>query len=151
MKRRHRRNHPERRPRPSLEAIVRDCGCPADELARYVAFARELMLAERRSARQDNSEIRNQRPECRKRDGEPTTDVLSDRGRSGQRRWTQIRGREMSPTPGTANRKLGTARMRPRPFPDYSRRTKSIVAKWFRRGASGHLMWLIGKALLARK
>ena len=31
----------------------------------YVAFARELMLAERRSARQDNSECRMQISDCR--------------------------------------------------------------------------------------
>ena len=28
--------------------------------------------------------------------------------------------------------------------PDYSRRTKRIVEKWFIRGLSGHKMWLIG-------
>jgi hypothetical protein len=32
--------------------------------------------------------------------------------------------------------------------PDYSSRTKLIVAKWFARGLSGHLMWLIGEAIL---
>jgi hypothetical protein len=28
--------------------------------------------------------------------------------------------------------------------PDYSRKTKRVVMKWFRRGLSGHLMRLIG-------
>ena len=32
--------------------------------------------------------------------------------------------------------------------PDYSRRTKRVVMKWFERGLSGHLMWLIGRELL---
>ena len=32
--------------------------------------------------------------------------------------------------------------------PDYSRRTKRVVMKWFRRGLSGHLMRLIGQAVL---
>jgi hypothetical protein len=35
-----------------------------------------------------------------------------------------------------------------RPFPDFSRRTKRVVEKWFRRGLSGHLMWLIGQEVL---
>jgi hypothetical protein len=35
-----------------------------------------------------------------------------------------------------------------RPFPDFSRRTKRVVEKWFRRGLSGHLMWLIGQEAL---
>jgi hypothetical protein len=118
MRRRHLRRHrPERQPRPSLEAVVRDCGCPADELAYYVAFARELVRAER--AQQRKQQAQAQAP--------GTGPVLQ-----------------------TGNWKLGAARMRPRPFPDYSRRTKSIVAKWFRRGLSGHLMWLIGKAVLGK-
>jgi hypothetical protein len=33
-------------------------------------------------------------------------------------------------------------------FPDFSIETKRIVAKWFRRGLSGHLLWLIGKELI---
>ena len=94
MKRRHRRrHHPERQPRPSLEAIVRDCGCPADELACYVAFARELVMTLRRQ-------------------------------------------------PQASSRKLQA--------PDFSRGTKNVVVKWFRRGLSGHLMWLIGKAVLGK-
>jgi hypothetical protein len=34
--------------------------------------------------------------------------------------------------------------------PDFSRRTKMTVMKWFRRGLSGHLMWLIGERLIGR-
>jgi hypothetical protein len=36
------------------------------------------------------------------------------------------------------------------PVPDFDRRTKLVVQKWFVRGLSGHLMWLIGQALLGR-
>jgi hypothetical protein len=31
-----------------------------------------------------------------------------------------------------------------------SEATKRVVEKWFRRGLSGHLMWLIGEAVLGR-
>jgi len=34
------------------------------------------------------------------------------------------------------------------PDPDFSRRTKRIVTKWFRRGLSGHALWRIGEALI---
>jgi hypothetical protein len=33
---------------------------------------------------------------------------------------------------------------------DFDRRTKLVVQKWFVRGLSGHLMWLIGERLLGR-
>lgn len=36
------------------------------------------------------------------------------------------------------------------PIPDFDRRTKHVVQKWFERGLSGHLMWLIGERLLGR-
>jgi hypothetical protein len=36
------------------------------------------------------------------------------------------------------------------PAVDFDRRTKRVVAKWFARGLSGHVMWLIGKRLLGR-
>ena len=36
------------------------------------------------------------------------------------------------------------------PVPDFDRRTKLVVQKWFVRGRSGHLMWLIGQRLLGR-
>jgi hypothetical protein len=46
-------------------------------------------------------------------------------------------------------RDLYTTLHRP-PVPDFSRRTKLVVQKWFQRGLSGHLMWLIGQRLLGR-
>jgi hypothetical protein len=36
------------------------------------------------------------------------------------------------------------------PVPDFTRRTKLVVQKWFRRGLSGHLLWRIGERLLGR-
>jgi hypothetical protein len=36
------------------------------------------------------------------------------------------------------------------PIPDFERRTKLVVQKWFVRGRSGHLMWRIGQRLLGR-
>jgi hypothetical protein len=36
------------------------------------------------------------------------------------------------------------------PVPDFTRHTKLVVQKWFVRGLSGHLMWLIGQRLLGR-
>jgi len=33
------------------------------------------------------------------------------------------------------------------PVPDFDRRTKLVVQRWFVRGLSGHLMWLIGEAI----
>ena len=46
-------------------------------------------------------------------------------------------------------RELYTTLHRP-PLPDFSRRTKLVVQKWFQRGLSGHVMWLIGQLLLGR-
>ena len=51
MRRRHRRrHHPERQPRPSLEAIVRTCGCSGDQFPAYLAFAREFSRTMRKPA-----------------------------------------------------------------------------------------------------
>jgi hypothetical protein len=36
------------------------------------------------------------------------------------------------------------------PRPDFDRRTKLVVQKWFIRGLSGHLMWRIGERMLGR-
>jgi hypothetical protein len=36
------------------------------------------------------------------------------------------------------------------PMPDFDHRTKLAVQRWFQRGLSGHLMWLIGRKLLGR-
>ena len=36
------------------------------------------------------------------------------------------------------------------PVPGFSHHTQRVVMKWFRRGLSGKLMWLIGEAILVR-
>jgi hypothetical protein len=36
------------------------------------------------------------------------------------------------------------------PPQDFSRRTKLVVMKWFRRGLSGRALWRIGEALIGR-
>ena len=36
------------------------------------------------------------------------------------------------------------------PQPDFDRRTKQVVQKWFSRGLSGHHLWQIGERLLGR-
>jgi hypothetical protein len=46
-------------------------------------------------------------------------------------------------------RELG-ASMRRAPDPDFSRRTKRVAMKWFRRGLSGRALWRIGEALIGR-
>jgi len=48
--RRHHSHHPHRRPRPSLEAIVRACGCDGEQLPAYLAFAREFSRTMREPA-----------------------------------------------------------------------------------------------------
>jgi hypothetical protein len=32
--------------------------------------------------------------------------------------------------------------------PDYSVRTKRVVQKWFERGLHGHILWLVGQAVI---
>jgi hypothetical protein len=38
--------------------------------------------------------------------------------------------------------------LRRKPIPDFTRRTKMVVWKWFKRGLSGHVMWQIEAHLL---
>ncbi len=46
-------------------------------------------------------------------------------------------------------RELCASLKRP-PGPDYTRRTKQVIMRWFRRGLHGNLLWRIGSALLGR-
>ncbi len=46
-------------------------------------------------------------------------------------------------------RELCASLKRP-PGPDYTRRTKMVIVRWFRRGLHGDLLWRIGSALLGR-
>jgi len=66
-----------------LQDIVLECGVPEPEKARYVEFARELLVTLRRVQ-----------------------------------------------------------------LPDFNRSTKAVAAKWFNRGLSGHVLWLIGSEIL---
>ena len=42
------------------------------------------------------------------------------------------------------------ATLKRRPGINYTRRTKAVITRWFRRGLHGHLLWRIGAGLLAR-
>ena len=46
-------------------------------------------------------------------------------------------------------RELCASLKRP-PGPDYTRRTKAVIMRWFRRGLRGKLLWRIGVGLLGR-
>jgi hypothetical protein len=92
-----RENPQEARIRAVVDSLVSDDS--ASDV--YVQFARELMLAQRRSQRPDNSERRMQKPGC------------------------------------------GVAGYTPE-------LVKRVVTKWFRRGLSGHLLWLIGEELMPK-
>jgi hypothetical protein len=48
-----------------------------------------------------------------------------------------------TPRPGKVSVPLERKR-----FPDFSQRTKQVVMRWFHRGLSGHLLWLIGDRML---
>jgi len=115
-------SHPPRHERPHeqrLREIVDELVPDDSRKQTYLSFAWELAMAGRQARL--------------------TTD---------ERRWTQIRGSERTPALRAGNWKLETATTRNPPFPDYGPRTKRIVAKWFKRGLSGHLLWLIGEAVL---
>jgi hypothetical protein len=43
------------------------------------------------------------------------------------------------------------ATLRRPPVPDFTRRAKRVVRKWFERGLHGNLMWRIGERLLGRQ
>jgi hypothetical protein len=60
------------------------------------------------------------------------------------------KSRTAGPELQTENWKLGTATSRNRYVPDFSMRTKRVVAQWFRRGLHGRVMWRIGEALTGR-
>ena len=91
MKRRHRHRH-EYPSEERLLRVVEASGLEPGQEEAGLAFARELMLAERRSARRDNSEVRNQKPECRMGGytPEPVKRVVMKwlrRGLSGRTLW----------------------------------------------------------------
>ena len=106
-----------------LWAIVDSLVTDISEKEAYMAFGRELAVAERSSSFVRRSTMR-----------EPGTVPAGDT--STERREGRVA--DVSPAPA----------FRGAVQSPFSQRTKSIVEKWFRRGLSGHLMWLIGRAVL---
>jgi hypothetical protein len=122
-RRKHHAPHHENPHELRLRAAVN--GLVSDETLRpaYLAFAHELIFAERLGTAPDSPEFRIQKPECRGRN-------------------------ESHPQISQITQMIRFRRGRPRRYADYTRRTKLTVMKWFRRGLSGHLMWLIGREIL---
>jgi hypothetical protein len=61
----------------------------------------------------------------------------------------RVRAREARAAYLSFARELYRSITRP-PVPDFSLATKRVVLRWFRRGLSGHVMHLIGEALIGR-
>jgi hypothetical protein len=112
-------NPHEQRLRDVVDMFVRD----DTEKAAYLAFARELMAAERR-------------PHTMHR-VIPTKPIRQAQGRLRAAR--NLAGKQAGRDPSIS---LGVTNGR-----DPSQRTKRVVAKWFRRGLSGHKLWLLGEAV----
>jgi len=130
-----------------LWAIVDSLVTDISEKEAYLAFAHELAAAERSSSfvhrpssviPRKQSDSRNLSAMETRRD--PSIGVGVTEGRDPSTSGAQRTG-------GTSG-VTGPMSERPRPFPDFSMRTKRVVMKWFRRGLSGHLMWLIGDRIL---
>ena len=120
MSRRH--CHPPHRESPHelrLRAIVDSLVADSSEKAAYVAFARELVAAERSSSFVHRS----------------SSVIPREQGDS----------RNLSAMETRRDPSIGVGVTKGR---EPSQRTKRVVAKWFRRGLSGHLMWLIGRSVL---
>jgi hypothetical protein len=101
----------------------------------YLQFAKEVALTIRRSS-------------C---------ELVIPRERGDSRNLSAMQsGRDPSQELGVTRRRdpsqeLGVTEPRlerPRPFPDFSMRTKRVVLKYFRRGLHGNLLWRIGEAIL---
>ena len=106
-----------------LRDIVDELVQEESQKAAYLAFAHELAAVQRRAYTVHR--------------------VIPTKRSAGRNLAAKQAGRDPSSDLGVT----GTT-MRHRRFPDYSMETKRIVAKWFERGLSGHLMWLIGEAIL---
>jgi hypothetical protein len=44
-----------------------------------------------------------------------------------------------------------TRSMHSDPLPDFERGTKLVVMRWFKRGLHGHLLWLVGQAVVKER
>jgi hypothetical protein len=109
-----------------LWAIVDSLVTDISEKEAYLSFARELIVAQRRTARPGPL---GGSPLCRKQGTVPVGDTSTER-REGH-------VADVSPAPA----------FRGAVQSPFSAETKRVVEKWFRRGLSGHLMWLIGEAI----
>jgi hypothetical protein len=92
----------------------------------YLAFAHELMAAERHA---------------------PFGSVIP-RERGDPRNLAAMETRR-DPSIGGAQRTVGTSGVTKGRDP--SQRTKRIAAKWFERGLHGHLLWLVGQAVIQER
>jgi len=149
-----------------LRDIVDELVQEESQKAAYLAFAHELAAAERSSSfvHRSSSVIPREQGDSRnlaametRRD--PSIGVGVTKGRDPSIPLGMTKGRD--PSTSGAQRTVGTSgvtgaaerasyivRRSSFQVPDYSVRTKRVVMKWFGRGLSGHLMWLIGKEVL---
>ena len=102
-----------------LREVVSELVQEESQKAAYLAFAHELAAAERSSSFVHRS-----------------SSVIPRERRDSRNLAARQTGRDPS---------IGVGVTKGR---EPSQRTKRVVAKWFRRGLSGHLMWLIGKEVL---
>ena len=131
------RNPHEQRLREIVDEIVPD----GSQKQAYLAFALELAVVERSSSfvHRPSSVIPRERSDSR--------NLAADQiGRDPSIPLGMTKGRDPSTSVGVT----GPMSERPRPFPDFSMRTKRVVQKYFERGLRGNLLWLIGEAVLNR-
>jgi hypothetical protein len=134
------RKRVKRRVRQQSDGLVREVVAavvPARERVRYVAFARELYATLRLKPQASSRKLRAQARATRR--------VIPTKRSAGRNLAAEDRGRDPSIGVGVTE----PARSGPQ-FPDYTRRTKAVIERWFRRGLHGNLLWRIGAGLLGR-
>jgi len=140
MSRRHcHRPHHESPQELRLWAIVDSLVTDISEKEAYLAFARELAMAQRCGIPGDSHFCRKQGTAFLR------GQVFGKRGQSLEAASPTRCGTVPISCVGRAKGTVGTSGAERSPF---SQRTKRVVMKWFRRGLSGHLMWLIGRSIL---
>lgn len=126
MKRRHRHQpHHESPHEARLREVVDELIPDTERRPVYLQFARELDLSLRR----------------------PPPALVIPREPGDSRNLSANRNLSDPSTPVGVT---GPATTRNRYFPDFSTRTKRVVARWLRRGLSGRTLWRIGEALIGR-
>jgi len=110
---------------------------PEEDCARYLPFARELYATFRHKPQAPSRKLQAQAQAAQR--------VIPTK-RSA---WRNLAAEDRRRDPSTS---LGVTEpgVRPPRFPDFSRRTKLVVMRWFARGLHGKAMWLIGERLLGR-